>query len=64
MQLLMYRPSSGAVWAGAFFASMLQSSDGPCAGQIGEAVAAPGAGQHVTGDGRDRACPACVGRGW
>jgi hypothetical protein len=40
MQLLIYRPSTGAVWADALFASMLQRSDGPCAGQVCEAAAA------------------------
>jgi len=40
MQLLMYRPSTSAVWADALFASMLQSSDGPSAGQVRQAVAA------------------------
>jgi hypothetical protein len=40
MQLLMYRPGTSAVWADALFASLLQRSDGPCAGQVREAVAA------------------------
>jgi hypothetical protein len=40
MQLLTYRPRTSAVWADALFASMLQRSDGPCAGQVREAVAA------------------------
>jgi len=40
MQLLMYRPSTSAVWADALFASMLQRSDGPSAGQVRKAVAA------------------------
>jgi hypothetical protein len=40
MQLLMYRPSTGAVWADALFASMLQRSDAPSAGQVQKAVAA------------------------
>ena len=40
MQLLMYRPTTSAVWADALFASMLQSSDGPSAGQVRQAVAA------------------------
>jgi hypothetical protein len=40
MQLLMCRPSTSAVWADALFASMLQRSDGPCAGQVRKAVAA------------------------
>ena len=40
MQLLMYRPSTSAVCADALFASMLQRSDGPSAGQVRKAVAA------------------------
>jgi hypothetical protein len=40
MQLLMYRPSTSAVWSDALFASMLQRSNGPCAGQVRKAVAA------------------------
>jgi hypothetical protein len=40
MQLLMYRPSTSAVCADALFASMLQRSDGPSAGQVLKAVAA------------------------
>jgi hypothetical protein len=40
MQLLMYRPSTGAVWADALFASMLQRCDGPGADQVRVAVAA------------------------
>ena len=40
MQLLMYRPSTSAVWADALFASILQRSDGPSAGQVRQAVAA------------------------
>ena len=40
MQLLMYRPSTSAVWADALFASMLQRSDGPSAGQVQKAIAA------------------------
>jgi hypothetical protein len=40
MQLLMYRPSTSAVWADALFASMLQRSDGPSAGQVRLAVTA------------------------
>jgi hypothetical protein len=40
MQLLTYRPSTSAVWADALFASMLQRSDGPSAGQVRKAVAA------------------------
>jgi hypothetical protein len=40
MQLLMYRPSTSAVWTDALFASMLQRSDGPSAGQVRQAVAA------------------------
>jgi hypothetical protein len=40
MQLLMYRPSTGAAWADALFASTLQRSDEPSAGQVRKAVAA------------------------
>ena len=40
MQLLMYRPGTSAVWADALFASMLQRSDEPTAGQVRKAVAA------------------------
>jgi hypothetical protein len=40
MQLAMYRPSTSAVWADALFASMLQRSDGPSAGQVRKAMAA------------------------
>ena len=40
MQLLMYRPSTSAVWADALFASMLQRSDEPSAGQVRKAAAA------------------------
>jgi hypothetical protein len=40
MQLLMYRPSTRAAWADALFASMLQRSDAPSAGQVRTAVAA------------------------
>ena len=40
MQLLMYRPSTSAAWADALFASMLQRSDGPSAGQVRKAAAA------------------------
>ena len=40
MQLLMYRSSTSAVWADALFASTLQRSDGPSAGQVRKAVAA------------------------
>ena len=40
MQLLRYRRSTSAVWAGALFASTLQRSDEPSAGQVRKAVAA------------------------
>ena len=40
MQLVRYRPGTSAVWADALFASMLQRSDGPSAGQVRQAVAA------------------------
>src|SRR5262245_517568 len=39
MQLLRYRRSASAVWAGALFASMLQRSDAPSAGQVRAATA-------------------------
>jgi hypothetical protein len=40
MQLVIHRPGTSAVWADALFASMLQRSDEPSAGQIRQAVAA------------------------
>ena len=40
MQPLMYRPGSSAVWADALFASVLQRSDEPSAGQVRKAAAA------------------------
>jgi hypothetical protein len=40
MQLLIYRPSASAARADALFASMLQRSDKPSAGQVRQAVAA------------------------
>ena len=40
MQLLRYRRSTSAVWAGALFASPLQRSDEPSAGQVRAAAAA------------------------
>jgi hypothetical protein len=40
MQLVMYRPSTSAVWADALFASMVQRSDGPSARQVRKAAAA------------------------
>jgi hypothetical protein len=40
MQLLGYRRSTSAVWAGALFASALQRSDEPSAGQVRQAAAA------------------------
>ena len=40
MQLLRYRRSTSAVWAGALFASTLQRSDAPSAGQARAAAAA------------------------
>ena len=40
MQLLMYRPGSSAVWADGLFASMLQRSDQPSAGQVRKAITA------------------------
>jgi hypothetical protein len=35
----MYRPGTSTVWADALFASILQRSDGPSAGQVRNAVA-------------------------
>jgi len=40
MQLLRYRRSASAVWAGALFASTLQRSDAPGTGQVRAAAAA------------------------
>jgi hypothetical protein len=40
MQLTIYHPTASAVWADALFASVLQRSDNPSAGQIRKAVAA------------------------
>ena len=40
MQLLMYRPCTSAASADALFASMLQRSDEPSAGQVRKAVTA------------------------
>ena len=40
MQLMMYRPGTSTVWVDALFASMLQRSDGPSAGQVRKAAAA------------------------
>jgi len=39
MQLLRYRRSTSAVWVGALFASALQRSDAPSAGQVRTAAA-------------------------
>jgi hypothetical protein len=40
MQLTIYHPSTSAVWADALFASVLQRSDDPSAGQVRKAIAA------------------------
>jgi hypothetical protein len=40
MQLAIYRPGTSAAWADAVFASVLQRSDNPSAGQIRKAIAA------------------------
>ena len=40
MQLLIYHPSTSAVWAVALFVSVLQRSDEPGAGQVRRAIAA------------------------
>jgi hypothetical protein len=39
MQLAVYDPGTGEVWADALFVSVLQGSDQPDAGQIREAIA-------------------------
>lgn len=40
MQLTIYHPDTSAVWADAVFASVLQRSDNPSAGQVRKAIAA------------------------
>jgi hypothetical protein len=40
MQLAIYHPDTSAVWADALFASVLQRSDKPSAGQVRKAIAA------------------------
>ena len=40
MQLTIYHPGTNAVWADALFASVLQRSDNPSAGQVRKAIAA------------------------
>jgi hypothetical protein len=40
MQLTIYHPAASGVWADALFASVLQRSDNPGAGQVRKAVAA------------------------
>jgi hypothetical protein len=40
MQLTIYHPGTSAVWADALFASVLQRSDNPSAGQVRKAIAA------------------------
>ena len=40
MQLTMYHPGTSAAWADALFASVLQRSDNPSAGQVRKAIAA------------------------
>lgn len=40
MQLIIYHPAAGGVWADALFASVLQRSDNPSAGQVRKAIAA------------------------
>ena len=40
MQLTIYHPGTSAVWADALFASVLQCSDNPGAGQVSKAIAA------------------------
>ena len=40
MQLTIYHPATSAAWADAVFASVLQRSDNPSAGQVRKAIAA------------------------
>ena len=40
MQLTIYHPAASGVWADALFASVLQRSDNPSAGQVRKAIAA------------------------
>jgi hypothetical protein len=40
MQLITYHPAASGVWADALFASVLQCSDNPGAGQVSKAIAA------------------------
>ena len=40
MQLTIYHPATGAAWADALFASVLQRSDNPSVGQVRKAIAA------------------------
>jgi len=40
MQLTIYHPATSAAWADALFASVLQRSDNPSAGQVRTAIAA------------------------
>jgi hypothetical protein len=40
MQLMIYHPGTSGVWADALFASVLQRSDSPGAGQVRKAIAA------------------------
>jgi len=40
MQLIIYHPAASGVWADALFASVLQCSDNPSAGQVRKAIAA------------------------
>jgi hypothetical protein len=40
MRLTIYHPGTSAVWADALFASVLQRSDNPSAGQVRKAIAA------------------------
>ena len=39
MQLMIYHPGTSDVWADALFASVLQRSDSPSAGQVRKAIA-------------------------
>ena len=40
MRLIIYHPAASGVWADALFASVLQRSDDPSAGQVRKAIAA------------------------
>jgi len=71
MQLLVYRPRTSAVWADALFASMLQRSDQPSAGQVRKAITAAmrayggrGCAERVAQEFGDHPETAVVRMGW